>query len=60
MIIDNNATYEVTKYDRNITTEVGPLPGADVKALLKGYTYDETFEMWFSKRGTIGYDVRKA
>jgi hypothetical protein len=60
MTIDTNATYAVTKYDRDITSEIGPLPGADVKKLLKGYTYDKDFGMWFSKAATIGYDVRKA
>lgn len=59
MTIDTTKTYKVTKYGKT-TTDLGTLPGADVKALLKGYAFDETFDLWFSPKANIGYDVKEA
>lgn len=52
--------YEVTKYTASGKCfKYGILPETDVKQIIKGYTYDEDLEMWFSKAGNIGYDVKE-
>lgn len=51
--------FEVTKYTKNKVYRYGVLPETDVKAILKGYTYDSDLKMWFNKSGNIGYDVKE-
>lgn len=60
MEIKATATYKVTKYTGNATSDLGYLSGADVKKILKGYAWDEMFEMFYSAKGTIGYDIKEA
>ena len=50
--------YKMPSCDERIY-DLGVLPGTDVKRILKGYEYDPTYELWFSRRGTIGYDVQE-
>ena len=59
MKIESKKLYKVTKFfsNKDEVYNLGQLPGEDVKRLLQGYKYDEDFEMWFSTKGTIGYDV---
>lgn len=60
MKIEAKKTYKVTKYlVDGCTSDIGELDGTDVKSLLKGYSYDETYGMWFSKAAKIGYDVEE-
>lgn len=60
MKIDINKLYNVERYTEKDTRDYGTLYGSDVKKILRGYTYNEEFEMWFSKKGTIGYYVTEA
>lgn len=60
MEIKKEKLYKVEKYPANgKSTDLGILPGTDVKSILKGYTYDSTFEMWFSGKANIGYDIEE-
>ena len=53
--------YEVQKLASNGNdTNLGILSGEDVKKLLKGYTYDEEMELWFSAKANVGYWAREA
>ena len=56
--ISDSKTYWVVKFTHQCS-DLGHLPGEDVKRLLKGYSYDDRYEMWYSPRGTIGYDVKE-
>lgn len=58
MTIKNGKYYRVYKYGK-VLSNLGSMSGEDVKNLLKGYSYDETYDMWFSKACTIGYDVQE-
>jgi len=64
MKIKTDKNYEVTKYEFNKGDvkdySIGVLPGSDVKAIIKGYKYDEEFGMFFSKRAEIAYDITEA
>ena len=64
MNINTNDTYKVTKYvyrSSDVDTfNLGFLTGSDVKNLIKGYTFDDVFEMYFSNACTIGYEIKKA
>ena len=53
--------YEVEKYEADGTnSNLGTLPYEDVKRILKGYKYDEMFEMYFSPKANIGYAISEA
>lgn len=53
--------YKVEKYTANMELfDCGRLPYEDVKRMLKGYKYDDEFEMYFSKAGNIAYSVTAA
>ena len=55
------STYKVEKYLANGTcSDCGRLPKEDVKRMLKGYKYDEEFDMYFSRGANIGYALAKA
>jgi len=58
MKIENSKYYRVRKYGK-VDSDLGTMNGEDVKGLLKGYAYDEDYDMWFSKASTIGYDVQE-
>ena len=60
MIIDITKTYTVIAYTTNSTTKLGNLPGTDVKNILKGYTYDADFGLWFTPKATKSYEVTEA
>lgn len=49
--------YTVTKFTSKKTLNYGRLPESDVKALLKGYKYDEDMELWFSPANHMAYEV---
>lgn len=51
--------YRVTKYTNDTASDCGVLSGDDVHAVLKGYKYDEAFEMYFNASATVGYDVQE-
>ena len=63
MKIEANKNYEVEKYiykaDDVEVRNYGTISGADVAAMLKGYKYDEMFEMWYSGHANIGYAVQE-
>ncbi len=59
MKIENGKRYNVTKYFGEQVSDIGVLPGEDVKRLLKGYAWDATFEMFFSPKANVGYDVQE-
>ena len=64
MKIDSKKNYRVKRYNTvQIDSDYGILPGADVKRILKGCTYEcfpwETEGMWFSKSGRFGYTVQE-
>lgn len=60
MKIETAKDYKVTKYHANgDCSNLGILPGADVKKILRGYEFDEMFEMWYSKSANVGYDVKE-
>lgn len=52
-------TYRVKKYTQEATMDCGLLPESDVKKLLKGYTYEPDFEMYFSKKANFAYTVEE-
>ena len=58
MTIDITKTYKVTKFAKT-DTDLGNLPGTDVRKMLKGYTYDEDFGIWYSPAANIGYSVEE-
>lgn len=62
MKIYNDRRYSVEKYAISESNDAnyGILSGADVKRLLKGYTYEEEMEMWFSPKAQIGYSIIEA
>ena len=61
MEIKKESFYKVTKMAATgKDSNLGTLPGEDVKKLLKGYTYDETFGLWYSEKATLAYDVTEA
>lgn len=51
--------YKVAKYTADTYGDCGILSGDDVHAVIKGCTYDEELEMYFTKSGKIGYDVQE-
>ena len=51
--------YRVTKYTKDITSDCGILSGEDVHLILKGYKYDEMFELYYNGSATVGYDVQE-
>lgn len=57
MKIESGKTYQVRKWTKNSDANMGRLPGSDVKRLLTGYEYDSDFEMWYSRKCTIAYEV---
>ena len=59
MTIDINKTYHVTKYGKT-DSDLGNLPGADVRKILKGYTYDDRYGLWYSPAANIGYYIEEA
>lgn len=59
MEIKKTGTYQVTKWTLKSTLDYGHLSGADVKRMLAGYSYSDEMGLWFSKRGTIGYEVEE-
>lgn len=49
--------FYVTKFTSKETLDYGRLPESDVKALLKGYKYDEDMELWFSPANHMAYEI---
>ena len=60
MKIESKKFYRVTKYLSNGSdSDMGVLPGTDVKNILKGYSFDDQWGMWYSNRANVGYDVQE-
>lgn len=51
--------YSVEKFTEsgNGDRNYGALPGSDVKSMLRGYTYNQDLDMWFTKSGRTGYSI---
>lgn len=60
MKIEASKTYRMAKITKDEYLDYGTLPGTDVKRILKGYSYDEEFDLWFSKGNKIGYELEEA
>ena len=56
--INDTDIYRVTKYSGGSNSDLGNLLGTDLKQILKNYSYDKDLEMFFSKAGNVGYDVK--
>ncbi len=52
--------YNVTKWENGNEKDYGCLPESDVKRLLKGYTYDEELDMWFTPKANNAYYIEEA
>ncbi len=61
MKIESGKSYRVERFSTyaNDDADYGILPGDDVKRILKGYTYDEQFQMWYSGSSKVGYSVEE-
>lgn len=59
MRIESRKHYKVVKFFGDNVNDYGILPCEDVKRLLRGYTWDDTFGMFFSPKANIGYDVKE-
>lgn len=61
MKIESGKRYRVERISTyaNDDADYGVLPGDDVKRILKGYTYDEQFGLWYSGSCKVGYSVEE-
>ena len=59
MKIERSKRYRVVKSTTEDFTDLGVLPGSDVKRLLKGYILDERYDMFFSEKGFTGYVIEE-
>ena len=63
MSIDPSKAYRVRRFSTGSATkrypdcDLGVIQGSDLKLILKNFSYDQGFGMWFSPKSTIGYSV---
>lgn len=58
MAIVANKVYKVRRYEiKGPILDMGCMPGSDVKALLRGYSFDPEYDLWFSPKANVAYSV---
>ena len=58
--IEKGEQYFLRQYRSNgSSSNYGILDANEAKELLRGYSYDDKYQMWFTKRGNRGFEVYK-
>lgn len=57
MRLSKDKTYHVTKYAGGKSYDMGTYNGAEVRKIIGSAKYEEIFEMFFTEKANIGYDV---
>jgi hypothetical protein len=62
MKIENSKYYQVNKMhcsDPSKDCNYGVISGEELKAIVKGYKWDDDYDMFFSEKGMIGIMVKE-
>lgn len=62
MKLDAKKIYMVRRYkieESNDVVNLGCMSGSDVKTVIGTAKYDPNFEMWFTPKATIAYDIKE-
>lgn len=57
MRLSKDKTYQVTKYAGGKAYDMGAYNGKEVREIIGTAKYDEDFNMFFTPKANIGYDV---